>query len=291
MNDLQSYLAFSYFPGIGPVRLGALIKRFGSVKAAYLAKEGEMAEIIGKNLAWQFKNFQQKFDQNKELEQLKKKEIKVISREDERYPYNLSHIPDPPICLYIRGNPDVLRPPNNLILAIVGTRKITDYGRVIVRKFTQDLVAANFTIVSGMAIGIDTVSHESTIEAGGKTVAVLGCGVDIIYPFINKNLYYKIIKSRGAVVSEFPPGKRVEKGLFVVRNRIISGLSRGVLIIEGAKDSGTLITARYAAEQGREVFAPPSPLTSPMSGAPNILLKAGAKLVTTVEDIIEELSF
>jgi DNA processing protein len=139
-----------------------------------------------------------------------------------------------------------------------------------------------------MALGVDTVAHQAALENGGKTIAILGCGVDIIYPPQNTKLYEQIVSGGGVVISEFPPGQTVLKGLFVARNRLISGLSAGIMVVEGLKNSGALITARYAAEQGKDVFAPPVPLTSPLSEAPNILLKQGAKLVTGVEDILEE---
>jgi len=173
-------------------------------------------------------------------------------------------------------------------LAIVGTRKPTSYGLQVAEKFAAELTQYGFIIVSGMALGIDAAAHWAAINNNGKTIAVLGCGVDVIYPPANRKLYETIIKSGGAVISEFPPGHTVLKGLFVARNRLISGLSLGVLVVEGAKDSGSLITARYAAEQGKDVFAPPSPITSPLSEAPNMLLKQGAKLVTSVSDILEE---
>jgi DNA processing protein len=139
-----------------------------------------------------------------------------------------------------------------------------------------------------MAIGIDALAHLSALEVGGKTIAVLGCGVDIVYPAINRNLYHRIITKGGLVISEFPPGRTVLKGLFIARNRIISGISKGIAVIEGSENSGALITARYAAEQGRDVFAPPSPITSPMSTAPNILIKEGARFITSAEDILDE---
>src|SRR3989344_5065464 len=156
------------------------------------------------------------------------------------------------------------------------------------KKFSAELTEGGFIIVSGLAIGIDAAAHLACINSGGRTIAVLGCGVDIIYPAINASLYYKILKTGGLIISEFPPGQTVVKGLFIARNRIISALSLGVLVIEGARDSGAMITARYAAEQGKEVFALPGPLTSKMSEAPNNLLKQGAKLVISVEDIFEE---
>jgi DNA processing protein len=158
----------------------------------------------------------------------------------------------------------------------------------LAKKFASHLASMGIIVVSGMALGIDSLAHWAALNSLGKTIAVLGCGVDVVYPPSNRGLYQEILKKGGLIISEFPPGRTVLKGLFVARNRIISGLSSGVLVIEGAKDSGALITARYAAEQGKEVFAPPSPLTSPMSEAPNFLLKQGAKLVTDVSDILNE---
>jgi DNA processing protein len=174
-------------------------------------------------------------------------------------------------------------------IGVVGTRKITPYGREITKSLVSQLVAYGFTIVSGMAYGVDAVAHQAAIDAGGKTIAVLGCGIDVIAPSCNANLYQTIANGNGAIVSEMPLGMRPNKGLFPARNRIISGLSLGVVVTEGADDSGALITARNAGEQGREVFAVPGPITSRYSAGPAKLLKNGAKLVETVNDIIEEL--
>ncbi|MEK7633288.1 MAG: DNA-processing protein DprA, partial [Patescibacteria group bacterium] len=184
--------------------------------------------------------------------------------------------------------PQKQKPSLPTFFAIVGTRKPTNYGIQVARKFAYELAEAGFVIVSGMAMGIDTVAHQAALDVGGKTVAVLGCGVNIIYPAINYKLYENIIKTGGAVVSEFPPDQTVLKGLFISRNRIISGLSRGVLIAEGGEYSGALITAKYAGIQGKDVFAVPSPINSEMSSAPNLLIKQGAKMVTNVSDIYEE---
>lgn len=172
-------------------------------------------------------------------------------------------------------------------IAVVGARLVTPYGRQVTKKLVTELVHRGFTVVSGMAIGIDTVAHWTAIAAGGKTIAVLGCGIDIIYPAVNARLYWAVAE-HGAVVSEFGGGVITAKAQFSARNRIISGLSRGVVVIEGTDTSGTLITAKYAAQQGREVFAVPGPVTSPTSRASSILLKNGAKLVENADDIFEE---
>ncbi len=303
-EEIYYYLAFSYFLGIGPVRFTSLLKKFGNAKKAYQASKEELVEVIGNNLAQKFILFREKFDSEEKMKDLRKKEIVVVPLYSDLYPVTLKNIADPPICLYLRGNVNILSnyspllfeekqhdfsATSPLFFAIVGTRKPTTYGEQIAKKFSQELASAGFIIVSGMAMGIDAIAHWGCLEVGGKTVAVLGCGVDVIYPAINRVLYEKIVNGGGVVVSEFPPGHKVAKGLFIARNRIISGLSAGVLVVEGLKDSGALITARYAAEQGKEVFAPPAPLTSQMSQAPNLLLKQGAKLVTSVADIYEEL--
>lgn len=286
-NDLLYYLAFSHFFGIGPIKLKALIDYFGSVKVAYNANEKDLSLVIGQTLARKFIHFKNIFDPVKRLADLNKKQVTIISWEDKKYPILLKNISDPPICLYVKGNI------NNfdfekLTIGIVGTRTPTIYGQQIARKFSSELTRVGFTIVSGLALGIDAIAHWECLNAGGKTIAVLGCGVNIIYPADNRNLYYKIIEKGGLIISEFPPEQMVLKGLFIARNRIISGLSKGVIIIEGGEHSGALITAKYAAEQGRDVFAPPSPINSDMSKAPNILLKEGAKLITSVNDVFEE---
>jgi DNA processing protein len=166
---------------------------------------------------------------------------------------------------------------------------VTEYGKHVTRRLVTDLVKKGYTIVSGLAYGVDAVAHQAAIDAGGKTIAVLGSGIDIICPPSNTELYWEIACRYGAIVSEIPPGVRTDKKRFVTRNRIISGLSLGVVVIEGTRVSGTLITARYAGEQGREVFAVPGPVTSIYSGAASYLLKNGAKLVESADDIIEEL--
>jgi DNA processing protein len=316
-NELLYYLGFSYCPGIGPMKFQNLKSHLRGVRKAYLASRKELELVLGFKLAEKFIEFRRKFDPKKELEKLSKKGISVLAVDDENYPKSLKNISDPPICLYVKGNLKLDSAESIFItresspsrhsgrvplesekitstsspkicFAIVGTRKPTSYGQQIAYKFARELAEAGFIIVSGMAIGIDTVAHQSTLDAGGKTIAVLGCGVDIIYPAINYQLYKNIIKTGGAVISEFPPNQTVLKGLFISRNRIISGLSRGILIIEGGEYSGTLITAKYAGIQGKDVFAVPSSINSDMSRAPNLLLKQGAKLVTKVEDIMEE---
>jgi DNA processing protein len=284
------YLAFSHFYGIGPIKFNALMKHFKSAKKAYQAEPKDLILLLGNILGTKFIEFRQKFEPKKKFKELTQKKISILTSEDKNYPNSLRNITDPPICLYVKGNLKQLSFNNedNYFFAVVGTRKPTAYGQQITKKLTFELSTAGLIIVSGMALGIDTLAHQAALEAEGKTIAVLGCGVDVIYPPTNTKLYQQIINQGGLIISEFPPGQFVLPGLFVARNRIISGLSMGILVVEGAKDSGALITARYAANQGKDVFAPPSPLTSPMGAAPNLLLKQGAKLVTDANDILEE---
>ncbi len=287
-DDLIYYLGFSYCLGIGPMTFKMIKVHPKGVRGIYEAPQKELLPIFGVRLTEKFLMFRNRFDPEKELTRLAKEGVTVLPVDGENYPESLKNISDPPICLYLKSSTSKFFDGKQIFFSIVGTRKPTSYGIQVTRKFAYELTEAGFVIVSGMAMGIDTVAHQSALDAGGKTIAVLGCGVNIIYPSTNRGLYENIIKTNGAVISEFPPDQTVLKGLFISRNRIISGLSRGVLIAEGLKDSGALITARCAGEQGKEVFAPPSPITSDMSQAPNFLLKQGAKLVTSIEDIMEE---
>lgn len=287
-EEILYYIGFSYFTGIGPLRFFHLKKKFKTVKEAYLADKYILRNILGEKITEKFIEFRKKFDFEKEYQKIRRKNIRVIVFDDKNYPFDLKKIADPPICIYARGSFDFSALHKLFSLAIVGTRKPTSYGREVTKKFSFELSKAGFIIISGLAYGIDTLAHQFCLEAGGKTIAVLGCGVDVVYPSSNNVLYKKIIQTGGAVISEFPPGHKVLKGLFVSRNRIISGLSKGVIVVEGSLKSGSLITARYAAEQGKEVFAPPSPINSKMGEAPNFIIKQGAKLMVSTEDILNE---
>jgi len=209
----------------------------------------------------------------------------VFTTGDAAYPARLRTIFDPPSPLYVRGQ---LTAADDLAVAIVGARRATAYGRTVAERLARDLAACGITIVSGLARGIDAAAHLGALEAGGRTIAVLGCGPDVVYPPEHAGLMDEVI-GHGAVVSEFAPGTTPHPGRFPRRNRIISGLSLGVVVVEGREDSGALITADAALEQGREVFAVPGRITDPTTRAPHRLLQQGAKLVERVEDILEEL--
>ena len=284
----QFYLGFSYVPGIGPTRFDTLLRTFGTVDKAYFAPETAIIHAIGPHFGQTFLSLRSALDPVQEIERLYKQGIMVIDREDDRYPQNLKEISDPPICLYVKGDISRYDWESDFLFAVVGTRNPTEYGKMITTKFSRELAENNAVIVSGMAMGVDALAHWAAIHAGKRTIAFLGCGVNIVYPAVNSFLYKEILRTGGLIISEFPPDKRTIKGHFIARNRLISGISKGVLVPEGVIDSGSLITARYALSQGKDVFAPPSPINSAFSKAPNLLLKEGAKLVTEVDDILME---
>ncbi len=289
-RELPYYMAFSVFPGIGPVRFKLLVSYFGSAEAAWTASASDVrATGIGERIAASFLEFRRTFDIEQYMKQVNALHVHCLMCTDPRYPALLQEIPDAPFLLYVLGKRTDTPIHMDKTIAVVGTRKVTPYGAAVTQKLVTELVDAGCAIVSGMAYGVDAIAHETAMAAGGKTIAVLGCGIDIIAPPSNARLYHAIADGGGAVVSEMPLGLRPNKGLFPARNRIISGLSLGVLVTEGADDSGALITARNAAEQGRDVFAVPGPITSPYSKGPSRLLKQGATLVESAEDIMEEL--
>ena len=288
MTERDAYIGYAAFPGIGPQRFKLLVDYFGSAKNAWEQPGQKLLEIgLGPRLAEKFLNFRDHFLPSSYEKELLAKEIKIFSRIDREYPQRLREIPDPPIAIFVKGE---LVTQERSFIGVVGTRKPSLYGRDITDKLARELTLSGLDIVSGMARGIDSIAHRSCLALQGYTIAVLGCGVDIIYPPEHKDLYGEIIGRGGAVISEVPPGHTVLKGLFPARNRIISGLSLGVIVTEGTEDSGSLITARYALDQGREVFAVPGPITSNLSAGPTKLIKQGAKLVTGVQDILEELN-
>ena len=287
-DNLKYYVGFSYYLGIGPHKFCKLLEHFGSMENAYSAKTDELTQVIGPITAEKFSEFRKKFLADSVIETLLKKNIQILPLDHKDYPTQLAQISDPPICLYLKGNINTLNNDWDKNIAIVGTRSPTPYGVSVANKICDEIAKNDLLIVSGMALGIDAIAHHQAVANKKPTVAVLGCGVDIIYPATNRELYYKIIENNGCIVSEFPPDQLVMKGLFIARNRVISGLSKGIVVIEGAVDSGSLITARYGAEQGRNVYAVPGPINSPLSQAPNILLKQGAKMVTDISDIFED---
>jgi DNA processing protein len=234
-----------------------------------------------------YAKLQKKTDHDKEWIRLQQEKIDLMTILDDDYPEPLRHIPDPPFLLYIRGSREVL---SNSCFAVVGTRALTDYGKRVTPHISLDIARAGFTIVSGLAMGVDTLAHKSALEAGAKTIAVLGTGTDdrTIFPVPNLGLARKIIEKGGAVIGEYAIGTHGTKFTFPQRNRIVSGLARGTLVVEADEQSGAMITARLAAEQGRDMFAIPGNIFSKTSQGTNSLITKGAKMVTCADDILEE---
>ncbi len=286
-DNLSYWVGFSRVPGIGPARLRALLDYYGDVASAWQANPGELRAIgLDKRSVENLVKVRSQLDLEAELEKLNKFNISVFTWDSPDYPKLLKNIADSPPILYVRGE---LMPQDEWALAVVGTRQATSYGKECTRLLVSGLAKNGITIVSGLAYGIDMEAHQTALNMGGRTLAVLGCGVDIIYPTENKKLGQAIIE-QGALVSEYPLGTNPESGNFPRRNRIISGLSLGVLFVEGTVQSGARITTDYALEQGREVFAVPGSILRKSGSGPNYLIQNGAKLVIEVNDILEELN-
>jgi len=286
-ETLEYWVGFSRVRGIGPVRLRALMDHFGDIRAAWAASSATLKALgFDRRTMENFLTLRSKLDLAAELARVYELGVTVLTWDSDDYPPLLKSISDPPPVLYVKGK---LLAQDEWALGAVGTRRATVYGREATRALVSGLAASGVTIVSGLAHGVDTYAHRAALDAGGRTIAVLGSGVDVIYPSENRKLAERIANS-GAVVSEYPLGTRPEGGNFPRRNRIISGLSLGLLVVEGRVTSGAMITADYAAEQGREVFAVPGNILNPVSAGPNQLIQQGAKLVTSIGDILEELN-
>lgn len=279
-------LALHSINGLGSVRIKILIDYFTDLKLAWQASASELLKIgIPKNVIESLIQTRKNLDPEKYITEVEKLGINWITFFEDGYPALLKQINAPPLVLYYRGS--ILSSEKSI--AVVGSRKMTGYGKIVTEKLTQELVEHGLTIVSGLARGVDTQAHKTTILNYGRTVAVLGGGLKNIFPPENTKLVEEIIDSGGAIISEYPPNEPSLPGNFPARNRIISGMSLGVLVTEADLDSGSLITARLAAEQGREVFAVPGPITSQLSKGPISLIQEGAKAVTEGKDILIEL--
>jgi DNA processing protein len=286
-EQVLQWLALGLTPGLGPTRARHLVERFGNVGAIFRASLTELeatgllavsAQALGTGKSMELAQ--------EELEKAKAVGASIVALDDPAYPARLRQIYDPPLVLYVRGDVSVLSQPG---IAVVGTRHPTPYGSGMAERLAIDLSAHGLVILSGMARGVDTAAHRGTIAAKGKTVAVFGTGIDVLYPKENTRLAEQILAFGGTLISEFPVGTFAAPQNFPIRNRIISGMSMGVLVVEAAEYSGTRITARCALEQNREVFAVPGNVTNKNSWGPNTLIKQGAKLVATWEDVWEEL--
>jgi DNA processing protein len=272
--------------GASARRLNTLLERFGSPEAVFAAAPAELAAAIRAPLEVAGKLLDPMYAANdRDLKLMDRLKVRLVPRTDADYPPLLQEIPDPPVALYVRGN---LAPEDGKAVAIVGSRRATDYGKRTAHRLAEELVQAGYTVVSGLARGADTAAHHGAIRAGGRTLACLGCGVDVAYPYENRELA-QAVTEHGALLSEYPMTAPPDAWHFPSRNRVISGLSLGVVVIEAPKGSGALITAECAVDQNREVFAVPGNVDNFRNQGPHALIRDGAKLVETVEDILDEL--
>jgi len=286
-KDIKYWVGFSLVPGIGRVKLTQLENYFGNLEDAWQAAPTELKHSgLEKSSINAITSWRDKVSLDAEMEKLERYGVRVLTCHDSDYPSRLKEIYDYPPVLYVRGS---LLPEDEWCLAVVGTRRATVYGRQVTEEMVADLAQSRITIVSGLAKGVDSIAHQSALDTGGRSIAVFACGLDIVYPAENANLARRIMQ-QGALISEYPLGTRPRAENFPRRNRIMSGLSLGVLVVEAGETSGAMITARLALEQNREVFAIPGSILSPASRGTNYLIQEGAKLVSDYTDILEELN-
>ena len=286
-KDIEYWVGFSLIPGIGRVRFTQLENYFGNLEDAWKASPANLKHTgLDSSSINAITHWRPRISLAAEIEKLDRYKVKALTYHDDDYPARLKEIYDFPPVLYLRGS---LLPQDEWCLAVVGTRRATVYGRQVTEEIVADLVQNKITIVSGLAKGIDTVAHNSALEADGRSIAIFACGLDTVYPAENTNLARRIMQ-QGALISEYPLGTRPRAENFPRRNRIMSGLSLGVLITEAGETSGALITANMALEQNREVLAVPGSILSPVSKGTNHLIQEGAKLVRDYTDILEELN-
>lgn len=281
----EGYVDLLSIEGLGQTRLARLVDAFGSAEGIFTQGKAELVEAgVPQKIASKIASYSRSKEAQEALKRLRNCGAHTITILDEDYPHLLRSSPQPPAVLFVRGK---LNAEEKLMIAMVGTRRPTAYGRAAAERLARELAARGTVIVSGAARGIDSIAHKGCLAAGGRTIAVLGCGIDIPYPPENEKLFEEIA-TQGAVITEFLPGVSPAPGLFPRRNRIIAWLAHGVIAVEAGSKSGALITARWAADAGRDVFAVPGGIFSEQSSGTNRLLRDGAKLVSRVEDILEE---
>lgn len=291
MERREAYIAFNLLPEIGPARLKNLLEYIPDPRDALGAPLEKLQVIprLGPRAAQILHEWQKYCRLDLELRRARQCNVLLVTWDDHTYPAILREIHDPPICLYVRGDLEALQNSEHTI-AMVGSRFTTAYGESVAKKLATSAARGGWTVISGLARGIDTICHRSVVEAGGRTVAVLGSGLDRLYPAENVGLCRAIIEKHGAVISEFPLGTSPDRQNFPQRNRIIAGLARGTIVVEAGMKSGSLITAGLANEQGRTVFAVPGRIDSPQMQGCHALLKDGARLVESFQDVLDEFS-
>ncbi len=286
MDDRKYWIGFNLIKGIGAVRMQALVAYFGNLESAWCANAVNLAEAgLGRRLIERVVQARDTVNLDQVWDKIESQGITVLTWQDESYPSHLKEIDQPPPVLYIRGE---YLPDDIFAVAIVGTRRITPYGRQITEEIAAFLAANGITVISGLARGVDSVAHQTALKAGGRTIAVLGSGVDKIYPPEHRGLAEQMMQ-RGAIVSDYAPGTPPDASNFPPRNRIISGLSLAVVVVEAGETSGALITAEFAAEQGREVFAVPGSILASQSKGTNKLIQRGALPLLSASDLMQAL--
>lgn len=289
LTERQAFLVLNALPNIGPITLNRLLEETGGDPRAVLALDGRRLEAVkgvGPVIAGTVVNWRAHFDLSREEERMAKSGADFVTTRDSAYPPLLREIHDPPIGLYRRGRYDCALS----CIAIVGSRRTTLYGQATAKKLGAELARLGFCVVSGLARGVDTAAHEGALSVGGRTVGVLGTGIDIIYPPENLELYRRI-EAAGAVLSEFPFGRRADRQSFAMRNRIVAGMAQAVIVVESDVDGGAMITARFAGEQGRLIFAVPGRIDQSTSAGCHQLIRDGATLLTSVDDVLAELNY
>jgi DNA processing protein len=286
LDDRKYWLGFARTPYIGPTRLTRLIEHFGDLEAAWTATPAALRAVLDDRAVSSLVSTRSTLSLDDEMDAIERKGITVLTRADPAYPHLLAQIPAPPPVLYIKGE---IIPDDAVAVAIVGTRRLTSYGREVTARLAADLAAAGVTIVSGLALGIDGIAHNAALRAGGRTLAVLGSGVDIVYPPEHRHLAGQITE-HGALISDYPLGRKPDAVNFPARNRIISGLSLGVIVVEAPTRSGALITTSFAADQGRDVFVVPGSILAAASAGGNLLLRDGARPITCADDVLDDLN-
>lgn len=289
MDSREAFIALNMIEGLGPVRVRQLLEHFGDATAILVANASQLEHVygIGPEIADAISNWQKTVDLAGELKRIEQFGCKIVIQSDENYPELLKQIYDPPLVLYVKGT---LLPKDKNSIAIVGSRMTTHYGIEVARKLAYQLAYVGVTVVSGGARGIDTAAHQGTLNAKGRTIAVLGTGINIVYPSENAELFERIA-ANGAVITQFPFNRPGDKQTFPIRNRIVAGMTLGTVVVEANLTSGALITAGMAVENGRQTFAVPGRIDSPRSKGCHELIKKGAKLCESAEDILTEFEY
>jgi DNA processing protein len=289
MEEREAYIALNMMGKVGPVTVRSLVTELGSAAAIFSADRDTLGRVggVGREAREALLAGREAVDWQAEMDRAEREGVRLVAAVDAEYPRSLLEIHDPPLALYVKGRIDSR---DRQAIAVVGTRHPTHYGRDCAGRLAGQLAQAGFCVVSGLALGIDTAAHEAALGAGGRTLAVVAGGLDCLYPESNRGLAERVA-GHGAIVSEYPFGRNPDKTTFPVRNRIVSGLSMGVLVVEAGFRSGALITADQATEQGRSVFAVPGRIDSAASQGAHLLLKQGARLVENVDDVLREFEF